>query len=130
MSCEDDEITAYFSGVIGDDWHQEYTADAVDGVTWDDTTLLVQIRTLDGVLIASSGAEGGVDDVIDIDTSGTDLSVDPLVFEWKTVGDTSGVDPEATCVIEAQCEVNGFVTTFMSHEWTIRRQYAYEEVGS
>lgn len=127
MTTEDEAITRLFSDYRGDDWHLHFTAPQVDGVVWDQDTLLWQIRSTDGTLIASTGTDGAGDGVIQLVTTGTDLEADPMVLKVSTSGSTSAVDPNGSYVIEGQCEINGFVDTFLHHPWAVAADYAYQE---
>jgi hypothetical protein len=127
MSDEPDAVTALFSAYRGDGWHLRFTAPQIDGVDYDADTLLAQVRSTAGTLIASTGAAGADDDVIQIDDTGTDFESDPMVLELSITEPSTGVNPDDSYVIEAQCEVNGRVLTFLHHDWVVARDYAYED---
>jgi hypothetical protein len=130
MRCDDEDPTIedYHSGRQGDVWKQRW--ERTTGTrSYDLGTLLVQIRRSDGTLVASSGADGAVEGVIPIVTTGSNFTSDPIVWTWKTTGDTAGVDPNGVYVLEAQCEIDGDVTTFHSHAWHVLPQHAYPEAA-
>lgn len=130
MACDDDAITRLFSDYRGDGWHFRFTAPQVDGITYDLATLLVQIRSTTGELIASTGTDGAADGVIQLETTGSNFTSDPMIFEVTASGDTGTVNPDGLYVLEAQCEINGRVDTFLHHQWIVSRDYAYAEGGS
>ena len=116
-----DAERATWSGRQGDDWHQSWTLAATDR-TYDGSTLLIQLRnTATGAVIAAN--ETNPEGVLDIDQTGTDLSSPPLTFAW-TIRDTDSIPVGTDYVIEAQCEIDGYVTTFFSHQWEVVTQWA------
>lgn len=120
-----DAETAAWSGVQGDVW--ELVAErATVGRTYDDAFLLVQMRNkTTGALIASSDAGEQVGDVVAINVDDTDFTdPDAYVFAFK-ITETDGIPVSTDYVIEAQCEVNGDMKTFFSHDWECRKQWAY-----
>lgn len=119
-----DAETAAWSGVQGDGWARSW-ARSTTGRTYSEASLLVQLRnTLTGALIASSDPDEVDGDVVEIDTSDTDFS-DPeaYVFAFK-ITDTASIPVGTDYQIEAQCDVDGLVTTFLSHSWECRKQWA------
>lgn len=132
MSCEEDEaIIAEYTGVRGDDWWQSWDAETGDLADWNESTLLVQMRAGSDETATLLASSDPADDVVVIDTSATDFSADH--FEWEIDdGDTTGAEFVAgmECWVEAQCEIDGRVTTFMRHQWFIGAQVAVPAGGS
>lgn len=124
MDCSDDAVTLENTGRQGDVWWQSWTR-TVGSSSYDIATLLVQIRTDDGVLVASS-PDPGIGDAVTIDVSASDFTGPPLVFAWETTSSTADVDPTLAYVLEAQCEIDGRLTTFYHHEWVVLPEYAIE----
>ena len=90
MTCDDTDDLVN-RGVQGDVWHQHWHR-TTGTRSWDELTLLVQIRTTAGTLIASSGAQGDAEGIIGIDTAATNFTADPALLDWETTDDTAGVN--------------------------------------
>lgn len=116
---------AEWSSRQGDGISRSWTRET-SGREFDGSTLLVQMRTTDGTLIASN-EDPTPDDAVAIDTSDSDFTdTDAYVFAF-TITDTDDIEPSTDnlkYMIEAQCEIDGIVTTFFSREWTILPQFA------
>lgn len=112
------------TGRQGDVWGQSWTR-TVGTRTYNAGTLLVQIRTVEGTLVASSGAQGATAGIVQLVTTDTDFSGDPIVFAWSSDGaDTTAISADGQYVLEAECEIDGALTTFYSHPWIVLPQYA------
>lgn len=119
-----DAETAAWSGVQGDGWYRSFTR-ATTGRTYSATNLLVQLRnTATGALVASSDGDEQTGGVVAIDTTGTDFSTPSSYVFAFTITDTAGIDVGTDYRIEAQCNVDGLLTTFFSHSWECRKQWA------
>ena len=108
---------AVFTIRQGDDWSRTWTH--TSGTATYSGTLLVQIRAgtdSGAVLVASSET---VDTEAPIDLTGTDLGAGTIAMA-VVAADTVGLDPHGTFTIEAECEVDGLLTTILSHQlWVI-----------
>ena len=132
MSCETDAERAVFSVRQGDDWVRRWEC-AGSGRTYDAASLVVEIRVGDdssGRLVASSVADRvpGDDEanpVAAIDLTGPDFEAEPKVIAMLiAAADTAPMSPEADMTIEAECEVDGAVTTILRHRWSVAPQVA------
>ena len=119
-----DAETAAWSGVQGDGWYRSWTR-STTGRTFSATNLLVQLRnTATGALVASSEASEQTGGVVAIDVSDTDFSTpSAYVFAFE-ITDTADIPVGTDYQIEAQCDVDGRLTTFFSHSWECRKQWA------
>lgn len=121
-----DDETAAWSGAQGDVWYRSFSRDSAATRVYDEATLLVQMRNkTTGALVASSKVSEQTGGVVAIDVTDTDFSsVSSYVFAFKITA-TSSITVSTDYVIEAQCEIDGDLTTFFSHDWECRKQWAY-----
>lgn len=123
MSCEDVAERAVFTVRQGDDWSRVWSRTSGGAVY--SGSLLVQIRQ--GVdssapLVASSAV---ITDVPVIDVSGTDLEADPPTVSMMIPAEATAMfEPHGTFTIEAECVVDGMVTTIMTHRLFVVPQVA------
>lgn len=107
--------TALWTLIRGDDFRRGWSSDD-DLSTWDDATVLVQIRRgdkSDSELVASSNGDDVTGDVVEIDLTGTTFDSSDSVFAIHIEdSDTAGFSVGAH-YIEAECEIDGDVTTFL-----------------
>ncbi len=132
MACEESAERRHWTFTQGDEWRRSWTRTS-GSRTYDDASLLVQIRagdSADAVLVASSNPSDVVGDVLEIDISATDFAADDPVFEWEIIGSTSGVDPHVPLWFQAECEIDGRLTTFLTHRMWVEPEIAVAEVGS
>jgi len=127
-----DAERAAHSGRQGDDWARSWSR-ATETRTFDLPSLVVQMWTVvDGVkgtLIASSVVAEQTGDVVAIDTTDCDFTGPAVTFAWKiAAADTETIAPGTGYVIEAQCEIDGDVTTFFpAFWWECISQFAVEQ---
>lgn len=103
----------------GDDWRfggaNGWSSDD-DLSTWDDETVLVQIRrgdSADSTLVASSDVDDVGDGVVAIDLTGTTFTAsDSVLMVHIEDADTAEL-PVGDLFIEAECEIDGDVVTFL-----------------
>lgn len=100
----------------GDDWRRTWTTDE-DVSGWDVDTLLVQLRAgpdKSATLLASSDPDDSTEDVALIDTTGTSFGAGGGTLALHIDDeDTSTLPVNHWVWIEAQCEIDGDVTTFL-----------------
>lgn len=118
-----DAETAAWSGVQGDVWRQVWgTTD--DAGEYDEASLLVQLRNRSTGALMATNETPLPDDTVAIDTSDTDFTDSAnLTFVWQ-IDDTADIPVSTGYVIEAECEIDGRATTFFSHSWECRKQWA------
>ena len=132
MTCDTDAEQRHWTFTQGDEWHRSWARTSGDRA-YDNASLLMQIRagaTKADALVASSDPGDVAGSVVAIDVSATDLEADPPLFDW-VVADTSDIDPDAVLWFQAECEVDGHLTTFLTHRmWVEAEIAAPTEVGS
>lgn len=122
MGRELDDERFVWSSPQGDGVVRSWTQSAASR-TYDIASLLVQMRnTKTNALIASSKVAEQTGGVLAFDTSTCDFTGPTLTFGFKLP--RMNVPVSIDYVIEAECEVDGVLTTFFSHAWEIRKQYA------
>lgn len=130
MSCDGSAERRHWTFKQGDVWHRSWTRTSGDR-SYDQASLLVQIRTGDdsaATLVASSNPADMTEGVVLIDVSGSDLGAATPIFDWS-IEDTTAFNGSAAAWFEAECEVDGELTTFLTHRIWVDPQIAVAEVA-
>jgi len=120
---------AEWSDRRGDYWEREWTRTSGTRV-YDAATLVVQLRAGDNEtskLLASTANGKGYNSSKHalITTTGTDFDAAEIVFAWQCAN-SERVPAGDQQVLEAQCEIDGVLKTFMHHRWVTLPQVAVE----
>lgn len=132
MACSESAERRHWTFTQGDEWRRSWTRTS-GSRTYDEGSLLVQIRagdSADAALVASSNPSDLVDGVLEIDLSECDFGADDPVFVWSVADPTSEIDPSATYWFQAECEVDGHLTTFLTHRMWVEAEIAVAGGGS
>ena len=118
MTTLDAERAAH-SGRQGDVWSRSWSRTG-ETRSFDLPSLVVQMWSVsDGVkvtLIASSVTGEQIGDVVAIDTSVCDFTGPAVTFGFKITA-TDEIPASRDYIIEAQCEIDGDLTTFFAAFW-------------
>lgn len=132
MTCDIDAERRHWTFTQGDEWHRSWSRTSGDR-SYDNASLLVQIRAGDtkaATLVASSDSGDVEGSVVAVDISGSDLEAATPLFDWS-VADTAGIDPDVPLWFQAECEIDGRLTTFLTHRMWVEPEIATPtEVGS
>jgi hypothetical protein len=126
-----DAERAVFSIKRGDTWRRRWLVTEGDVSAWDQSTLLVQVRSgvEEAPLVASSDPADVEGDVVAIDVSGSNLSATPAVLEFAIAAEDTtapGFTPGAIVRLEAQVEISGDLITFLSRTVIVESQVAIQ----